>query len=48
MQTLAEPRGAAAVDDYGTGYSSLEYLLKLPINDDQARPGLLRRPSSPS
>jgi EAL domain-containing protein (putative c-di-GMP-specific phosphodiesterase class I) len=22
-----------AVDDYGTGYSSLEYLLKLPINE---------------
>ncbi len=39
MQALAELGVRLAVDDYGTGYSSLEYLLKLPITEiklDQA------------
>ena len=33
MQALDELGVQLAVDDYGTGYSSLEYLLKLPINE---------------
>jgi diguanylate cyclase (GGDEF)-like protein len=33
MQSLDELGVQLAVDDYGTGYSSLEYLLKLPINE---------------
>ena len=33
MQALADLGVQLAVDDYGTGYSSLEYLLKLPINE---------------
>jgi diguanylate cyclase (GGDEF)-like protein len=33
MQALADLGVRLAVDDYGTGYSSLEYLLKLPINE---------------
>jgi diguanylate cyclase (GGDEF)-like protein len=33
MQALDELGVRLAVDDYGTGYSSLEYLLKLPINE---------------
>jgi diguanylate cyclase (GGDEF)-like protein len=33
MHALADLGVRLAVDDYGTGYSSLEYLLKLPINE---------------
>jgi len=33
MQALDELGVRLSVDDYGTGYSSLEYLLKLPINE---------------
>ena len=33
MRALAEVGVRLAVDDYGTGYSSLEYLLKLPIDE---------------
>jgi EAL domain-containing protein (putative c-di-GMP-specific phosphodiesterase class I) len=33
MQALAGLGVRLAVDDYGTGYSSLEYLLKLPIHE---------------
>ena len=33
MGALDELGVQLAVDDYGTGYSSLEYLLKLPINE---------------
>jgi predicted signal transduction protein with EAL and GGDEF domain len=33
MQALADLGVKLAVDDYGTGYSSLEYLLKLPISE---------------
>ena len=33
MQALHELGVQLAVDDYGTGYSSLEYLLKLPISE---------------
>ncbi len=33
MTSLHELGVQLAVDDYGTGYSSLEYLLKLPINE---------------
>ena len=33
MASLDELGVQLAVDDYGTGYSSLEYLLKLPINE---------------
>ena len=33
MQALSDLGVRLAVDDYGTGYSSLEYLLKLPINE---------------
>ena len=33
MQALADLGVRLSVDDYGTGYSSLEYLLKLPINE---------------
>ena len=33
MQALADLGVRLAVDDYGTGYSSLEYLLKLPISE---------------
>jgi EAL domain-containing protein (putative c-di-GMP-specific phosphodiesterase class I) len=33
MQALADLGVRLAVDDYGTGYSSLEYLLKLPIHE---------------
>jgi diguanylate cyclase (GGDEF)-like protein len=33
MRALDELGVQLAVDDYGTGYSSLEYLLKLPINE---------------
>jgi EAL domain-containing protein (putative c-di-GMP-specific phosphodiesterase class I) len=39
MQALADLGVELSVDDYGTGYSSLEYLLKLPVNEiklDQA------------
>jgi EAL domain-containing protein (putative c-di-GMP-specific phosphodiesterase class I) len=33
MKALADLGVRLAVDDYGTGYSSLEYLLKLPIHE---------------
>ena len=33
MQALADLGVRLSVDDYGTGYSSLEYLLKLPISE---------------
>ena len=33
MKALADLGVRLAVDDYGTGYSSLEYLLKLPISE---------------
>jgi EAL domain-containing protein (putative c-di-GMP-specific phosphodiesterase class I) len=33
MQALSELGVNLSVDDYGTGYSSLEYLLKLPIDE---------------
>jgi diguanylate cyclase len=33
MHALAELGVELAVDDYGTGYSSLEYLLRLPIHE---------------
>ena len=33
MRALADLGVELAVDDYGTGYSSLEYLLKLPVNE---------------
>jgi diguanylate cyclase (GGDEF)-like protein len=33
MTTLSELGVRLSVDDYGTGYSSLEYLLKLPISE---------------
>jgi diguanylate cyclase (GGDEF)-like protein len=33
MQALSDLGVRLSVDDYGTGYSSLEYLLKLPINE---------------
>ena len=33
MEALADLGVRLAVDDYGTGYSSLEYLLKLPIHE---------------
>ena len=33
MQALSDLGVQLSVDDYGTGYSSLEYLLKLPINE---------------
>ena len=33
MKALSDLGVRLAVDDYGTGYSSLEYLLKLPINE---------------
>ena len=33
MQALHDLGVQLSVDDYGTGYSSLEYLLKLPINE---------------
>ncbi|MEO5711710.1 MAG: bifunctional diguanylate cyclase/phosphodiesterase [Nocardioidaceae bacterium] len=33
MQALADLGVRLSVDDYGTGYSSLEYLLKLPIHE---------------
>jgi diguanylate cyclase len=33
MQALHDLGVRLSVDDYGTGYSSLEYLLKLPINE---------------
>jgi diguanylate cyclase (GGDEF)-like protein len=33
MQALHDLGVALAVDDYGTGYSSLEYLLRLPISE---------------
>jgi diguanylate cyclase len=33
MQALADLGVRLSVDDYGTGYSSLEYLLRLPINE---------------
>ena len=37
-----------AVDDYGTGYSSLEYLLKLPINEIKLDRAFCARPRRPS
>src|ERR1044072_99400 len=33
MHALDDLGVRLAIDDYGTGYSSLEYLLKLPINE---------------